>query len=180
MIKRVQKQPRKPQTDSQNVNRNGTESGIRNELKTNLDKATFIVENGYSKRSITTLERLNVKELDFIIENKRDPESNEISKKTIEASKEITKGYISILESIKETRANEPLNKGVKAMLEKNDTALSEYVGTSTQGKISIGIYVISAVLLLIDSLIGFDKIKGFVSKEKAKDDKGKKDDETK
>lgn len=179
MIKRVQKQAKNTQTDSKNVNRQGIESGNRNELKTNLEKATFIVENGYSKRSITTLERLNVKELDFIIENKRDPEANEISKKTIEASKEITKGYISILESIKETRANEPLNQGVKSMLEKNDTALSEYVGASTHGKISIFLYIASAVLLLIDSLIGFDKVKGFVSKEKAKKE-DKKDNEAK
>lgn len=177
MIKRVQKQGKKPQAESNSVNRAGAESGTRNELKTNLEKATFIVENGYSKRSITTLERLNAKELDFIIENKRDPEANEISKKTIEASKEITKGYISILESIKETRAKEPLNQGVKSMLEKNDTALSEYVGASTHGKISIFLYIASALLLLIDSLIGFDKVKSFVSKEKAKE---KKDNETK
>lgn len=126
---------------------------------TNQQKARKIVELGYSKRSLSTLERLSAQELDFILREKRDPAPDEISKKSIESSKEIVKAYISTLEAIKQERAKEPLNKGLKTIAESQSGALGEFVGTQAGGRVGLALLIISAIALAIDSFLGFERL---------------------
>lgn len=143
----------------------GDSSGVSKE-NTNLAKAQKIVDLGYSKRSLSTLERLSAQELDFILREKRDPEKDELSKKTIESSKEVVKAYIESLEAIKQARANESLNKGLVTLAQSNSTALSEVVGTNTGGRVGLIILTITSIALALDSIIGFDRLKKMFSKK--------------
>lgn len=144
----------------------GDSSGVSKE-NTNLAKAQKIVDLGYSKRSLSTLERLSAQELDFILREKRDPEKDELSKKTIESSKEVVKAYIETLETIKQARVNEGLNKGLVTLAQSNSTALSEVVSSNTGGRVGLIILVVASIALAIDSVIGFDRLKKMFSKEK-------------
>lgn len=144
----------------------GDSSGVSKE-NTNVAKAQKIVDLGYSKRSLSTLERTSTQELDFILREKRDPEKDEISKKTIESSKDVVKAYIETLETIKQARANESLNKGLVTLAQSNSTALSEVVSSNTGGRVGLIILVTTSVALAIDSVIGFDRLKKMFSKEK-------------
>lgn len=163
------KKPQKTQVESNVSNSSGVQSGVQSGVKsenTNLAKAQKIYEAGYSKRELSTLQRLPAQELDFILREKRDPEPNEISKKTIESSKEVVKAYIESLEAIKQARANESLNKGLVTLAQSNSTALSEVVGTNTGGRVGLIILIVTSIALAIDSVVGFDRVKKMFSKE--------------
>lgn len=164
------KAPKKTQVESNVSNSSGVQSGVQSGVKnenTNMAKAQKIYEAGYSKRELSTLQRLPAQELDFILREKRDPEPNEISKKTIESSKEVVKAYIESLEAIKQARVNESLNKGLVTLAQSNSTALSEVVGTNTGGRVGLIILTITSIALALDSIIGFDRLKKMFSKEK-------------
>lgn len=162
------KKPEKTQVESNMSNSSGVQSGVQSGVKgenTNIAKAQKIYEAGYSKRELSTLQRLPAQELDFILREKRDPEPNEISKKTIESSKEVVKAYIESLEAIKQARANEGLNKGLVTLAQSNSTALSEVVGTNTGGRVGLIILTVTSIALAVDSIIGFDRLKKMFSK---------------
>lgn len=164
-MKIMPKKPKNTEAESKSGIQSGIPSGTKSE-NTNIAKAQKIYEAGYSKRELSTLQRLSAQELDFILREKRDPEQNEISKKTIESSKEVVKAYIESLEAIKQARANESLNKGLVTLAQSNSTALSEVVGTNTGGRVGLIILTITSIALALDSIIGFDRLKKMLSKE--------------
>lgn len=168
-MKLSNKKPQKPQVESVASETkgipSGAPSGIKNE-NTNIAKAQKIYEAGYSKRELSTLQRLPAQELDFILREKRDPEPNEISRKTVESSREVVRAYIESLETIKQARANESLNKGLVTLAQSNATALSEMVGTNTGGRVGLAILLVASIALAIDSIVGFDRLKNLFAKK--------------
>lgn len=171
-MKITQKKPQNPQTETKSVTPNGISSGdssgVKNE-NSNIAKAQKIYDLGYSSRSLSTLERLSAQELDFILREKRDPQKDEISRKTIESSKEIVRGFVSTCEAVKKARVNEPLNSGIKVMVESNQNALAEYVSVGAGGKVGLILLILSSIAMIIDSAIGFEKFKK-ANKEPQKD----------
>lgn len=164
--------------DSKSGVRNGDSSGVRSGIKTeqisevtkensNQAKARKIHALGYSQRSLSTLERLSSVELDFILREQRDPKPDELSKRSIESSKEIVSAYITALEAIKQGRANEPLNKGLKTIAEAQSGALGEYVGANAGGKVGLAMLIFAAIALAIDSFLGFENVKKWFSRDK-------------
>lgn len=172
-MKITAKKPKNAEAESKSGISSGIPSGDSGgaiKENTNLSKAQKIVELGYSKRSLSTLERLSAQELDFILREKRDPEKDELSKKTIESSKEVINAYISSLEAIKRARANQGLNQGLKTIAQAQSGALGEYVGTNTGGKVSLVLLILASVALAIDSIFGLENIKNFFSKKDKKE----------
>ena len=168
-VKVTAKKPQNTQAESKSGVSSGVSSGVKTEPKsenTNLAKAQKIYDLGYSKRELSTLQRLSSQELDFILREKRDPEPNEISKKTIESSKEVVRAYIESLEAIKQTRCDEGLNKGLVTLAQSNSTALSEFVSTSAGSRVGLILLILASVALTIDSIVGFDKVKKIFGKK--------------
>lgn len=171
-MKIMLKKPKNTEAESKSGIPSGIPSGDSGgalKENTNLAKAQKIVDFGYSKRSLSTLERLSAQELDFILREKRDPEKDELSKKTIESSKEVINAYISSLEAIKQARVNESLNQGLKTIAQTQSGALGEYVGTNTGGKVSLALLIVASVALAIDSIFGLDNLKNMFSKKDKK-----------
>lgn len=144
----------------------GNPSGNKS-ADSNVEKAQKIIDLGYSKRSQSTLERLSKEELEFILKNKRDPEKDELSKDSLDASKEIVSGYIQVCEAVKSARCDEPLNKTFIKICQAQDKALCELVGASAKGKTALILLSIAMIALLIDACIGFDVIKERFAKKK-------------
>ncbi|WP_300447576.1 hypothetical protein [Helicobacter mastomyrinus] len=176
-MKLTHKKPQNPQAESKSGITGGIPSGDSSGGKSgdsNLAKAQKIHDLGYSQRSLSTLERLSSQELDFILREKRDPQKDELSRKTIESSKEIVKGFVSTCEALKKARVNEPLNPGIKVMVESNQSALAEYVSVGAGGKVGLILLILSSIAMIIDSAIGFEKLKR--NKEPRKDNQNKGD----
>lgn len=157
----------------------GDSSGAKNG-DSNTAKAKKIFDLGYSQRSLATLERLPKAELDFILKNKRDPQSDELSKESIKASKEIIKGYIDVCDTIKQARCNELLNPALSKLALTQDTALSEIVSSGASGKTGLAILIISLLALAIDAIIGIDKAKKLLKKPEPESKKDDSSNETK
>lgn len=178
-MKIMPKKPKNTEAESKSGIPSGIPSGDSSgalKENTNLAKAQKIVDLGYSKRSLSTLERLSTQELDFILREKRDPEKDEISKKTIESGKEVINAYLSSLEAIKQARANESLNQGLKTIAQTQSGALGEYVGTNTGGKVSLALLIFASIALAIDSIFGLDNLKNIFTKKENKIQQKKED----
>lgn len=171
-MKISKQKPKNAEAETQSGIPSGITSGESGSKSSNAEKAKQIYDLGLSKRSLSTLERLSVQELDFILREGRDPAKDEISKKTIESSKEVVNAYISSLEAIKQARANEPLNEGLKNIAQAQSGSLGEIVGASAGNRVSLALLIFASLALALDSLIGFDNVKKFFSKKKQKDDK--------
>lgn len=177
-MKIAKQKPKNAEAESQSGIPSGITSGESSSKNSNTEKAKQIYELGLSKRSLSTLERLSSQELDFILREGRDPAKDELSKKTIESSKEVVNAYISSLEAIKQARANESLNEGLKNIAQAQSGSLGEIVGANAGNRVSLALLIFASLALALDSLIGFDTIKKFFSKRKQKSDKS--DDEVK
>ncbi|MDE7236073.1 MAG: hypothetical protein K2N45_05560 [Helicobacter japonicus] len=176
-MKIAKKTPKIAETESQSGIPSGIPSGDSGSKNSNTDKARQIYEQGLSKRSLSTLERLSGQELDFILREGRDPAKDEISKKTIESSKEVVSAYISSLEAIKQARANEPLNEGLKTIAQAQSGSLGEIVGANAGNRVSLALLIFASLALALDSLIGFDNIRKFFGKKRQKDSKNNDED---
>ena len=174
-MKIAKEKPKNTDAESQSGIPSGIPSVNQSGANSNIEKAKKIYEEGLSKRSLSTLERLSSQELDFILREGRDPAKDEISKKTIESSKEVVSAYISSLEAIKQARANEPLNEGLKNIAQAQSGSLGEIVGVNAGNRVSLALLIFASLALALDSLIGFDNIKKFFSKKKPKEDEAKK-----
>lgn len=169
------KMPQNAEAESKSGVPSGAPSGVPSEdsnLKKNEDsnvaKAQRIVDLGYSTRKLSTLERLPTQELDFILREKRDPEKNEISKKTIEASKEVVEAFLEINEAVKQGLYGEPLNPTLKRVIQSQNTALSEIVPMGAGGKVGLVLLITASIALMVDSLYGLNRIKKLFVKEKS------------
>lgn len=134
------------------------------ELKTNVDKARFIFEMRYSERALSTLERLSTQELDFILENKRDPEQNEFDKNNAKFAKELVSNVIQGLESIYEARGETGgLNKATKAFTLSQAECLAPYLSSNKAGIVGVCFLAFGLCLLSIQAVWGFDNFKKWI-----------------
>lgn len=134
------------------------------ELKTNVDKARYIFEMKFSDRALSTLERLSTQELDFILENKRDPEPNEFDKNNAKFAKDLINNVIQGLESIYEARGESGgLNKATKAFTLSQAESLAPYLNSSKAGVVGVCFLAFGLCLLSIQAVWGFDNLKKWI-----------------
>lgn len=134
------------------------------ELKTNADKARFIFEMKYSERALSTLERLSTQELDFILENKRDPSAEEFDKNNAKFAKELISNVINGLESIYEARGElGGLNKATKAFTLSQAESLAPYLNSNKAGIVGVCFLAFGLCLLSIQAVWGFDNFKKWI-----------------
>lgn len=150
------------------------------ELKTNVDKARYIFEMRYSERALSTLERLSTQELDFILENKRDPAPDEFDKNNAKFAKELVSNVIQGLESIYEARGESGgLNKATKAFTLSQAESLAPYLNSNRAGVVGVCFLAFGLCLLSIQAVWGFDNfkkwVKGFWSEKSSKDNHAQK-----
>ena len=129
---------------------------------TNKEKAEFIIQNKYSKRAKTTLERLTADELDWIIENKRDPEADEFNQTDNEAIKELANSLINFLDDFKKARTKDEkgINPALKTFILKNTDKISKFTNAKITGILGVILLIMAIVVLIVDSLVGFDLVK--------------------
>lgn len=134
------------------------------ELKTNVDKARYIFEMKYSERALSTLERLSTQELDFILENKRDPSPDEFDKNNAKFAKELVSNVIQGLESIYEARGETGgLNKATKAFTLSQAECLAPYLNSNKAGIVGVCFLAFGLCLLSIQAVWGFDNFKKWI-----------------
>jgi len=141
----------------------------KQKLDTNLEKAKYINANRYSNRALSTLERLSAQELDFILENKRDPESGEFDKNNVKFARELINSFINGLEAIKEARNGEKINKSAKQFTITQADSIAPFLNSTKAGIVGICMLVFGLVFLCADSIIGFENIKNFFNKKTKK-----------
>lgn len=150
--------------DKKNEKKEELKLGEPSELKTNVDKARYIFEAKYSERALSTLERLSTQELDFILENKRDPEPNEFDKNNAKFAKELVSNVIQGLESIYEARGESGgLNKATKAFTLSQAESLAPYLNSSKAGVVGVCFLAFGLCLLSIQAVWGFDNFKKWI-----------------
>lgn len=150
--------------DKKNDKKEELKLGEPSELKTNVDKARYIFEARYSERALSTLERLSTQELDFILENKRDPEPNEFDKNNAKFAKELVSNVIQGLESIYEARGESGgLNKATKAFTLSQAESLAPYLNSSKAGVVGVCFLAFGLCLLSIQAVWGFDNFKKWI-----------------
>ena len=132
------------------------------DFKTNTEKARYIFERGFSLRALSTLERLSTQELDFILENERDPEAGELDKNSAKFAKELIANIIKGLESIHEARGyTGGLNKSNKAFAESQAESLAPFLDSSKSKYFGLGFLVFAMSLLTMQAIFGnFDNFK--------------------
>ncbi len=142
------------------------------DFKTNTEKARYIFERGFSLRALSTLERLSTQELDFILENERDPEAGELDKNSAKFAKELIANIIKGLESIHEARGyTGGLNKSNKAFAESQAESLAPFLDSSKSKYFGLGFLVFAMSLLTMQAVFGnFDNFKKWLKSKFRKD----------
>lgn len=144
---------------------------------TNKEKAQFILENGYSSRSQTTLERLSKDELDFIIKNQREPQAKEINTENKEATASLIQNVLDFLDTYKKDKQGKGISAPVKNFIIKNSESL-DFANAKVSGAVAVGLVAICFIGILVDSLVGWDTIKKRIQEraeaKRAQDDQQK------
>lgn len=132
------------------------------EFKTNKEMAEYIVKMGFSEKKVSTLERRPKEELELIIQNERDIESQELQEQDDKVT--AVKSLLEFLDTCKKEREGKGISEGLKGYINKN--AKSIKIPTFK------GIGLVSSFLLLaviiyvaIDSILGMSKLKELVKK---------------
>ena len=160
MLKMEKKQKNTKQENEQTAQQDFNTSS----LKTNVEKAKYIYTNSLSERALSTLERLSAQELDFIIENKRDPAGDEFDKNNAKFAKELISNVINGLESIYEARGEKGgLNKGTKAFTLSQAEALAPYLNSNKAGIVGVAFLAFGLCLLTVQAVWGFDNFKKWI-----------------
>lgn len=126
---------------------------------TNKEKAQYILDNGFSNKSLSTLERMSKEELDLIIKLQRDIDKEDINKEDREATRTLISQILDFLNSYKKERIGQEVNPAIRGFINKNTQDLS-IVDTKTSGIIGIILIALAGVYVFLDAIIGFDKIK--------------------
>lgn len=134
---------------------------------TNKEKAQYILENGFSSKSLSTLERMSKQELDLIIQNERDLEKDEFNKSDQEATKTLIQQFLDFLDAYKKERTGKGVSQPLKTFVVKN-TETMNFANAKVSGAIGIALAGLCMLGIAIDSLFGWDKLKEKL-KEKAK-----------
>ena len=137
---------------------------------TNKEKAQFILNNGFSSKSLSTLERMSKEELDSIIQNERDLEKDELKKEDKEATKTLITQLLDFLDTYKKERTKQGISAPLKSFIVKNSENLS-FANAKISGAVGLGLAGVCMLIVCIDSLIGFDKLKERITQKKVKNE---------
>ena len=135
---------------------------------TNKEKAAFIVEQGYSNRAQSTLERLTAEELDLIIKLERDPDKQELDLEGKEATANLIKSILDFLNNYKKERTGSEINPSLRNYIQNNTKEMS-IVNAKIGGLIGVGLICLVSLYVVIDSLLGSEKIKEWLFKKAKK-----------
>lgn len=149
--------------------KNGKINGETSGEKTNTleAKAEFIIKNGLSKKSFSTLSRMSHAELDAIIANRGDEVLEEAPTASTESVKIVLENYINICEAIKEARTGEKIEQNIKNLALKSAPHIATKAPASTINILIIIGGLIALGLVLVDGVIGIKNFKKFIKKDK-------------
>lgn len=151
--------------DKKSGNINGKESGEK--TNTLEAKAEFIIKNGLSKKSFSTLSRMSHAELDAIIANMGDEVLEEAPTASTESVKIVLENYINICEAIKEARTGEKIEQNIKNLALKSAPHIATKAPAATINILIIIGGLIALGLVLVDGVIGIKNFKKFIKKDK-------------
>ena len=142
------------------------------DFKTNTEKARYIFDRGYSQRALSTLERLSSQELDFILENERDPEIGEMDKNSVKFAKELISNIIKGLEAVHESKGyTGGLNKSNKIFAENQAESLAPFLDSSKSKYFGLGFLAFAMSLLTMQAFFGsFENFKKWLKSKIKKD----------
>lgn len=132
------------------------------EFKTNKEMAEYILKMGFSEKKLSTLERLSKEELELIIQNERDVESQELQ----EQDDKITavKSLLEFLDTCKKEREGKGISEGLKGYINKNAKSIKipSFKGI---GLVSSFLLLVVIIYVAIDSVFGMQKVKELIKK---------------
>lgn len=133
---------------------------------TNVELARLIVENAWSSRAESTLNRLSKDELIFICKNKSDESLERVSKANVESANDIITACIDLLDEVHKARNGELNKESIKKFTQKQSTALAPLLNSLAYTNFGMIAMCIGLGLLTLDSFYGFEKM-GFFKKNK-------------
>ena len=146
--------------DSQSADNAGQgESSVNYGEMTNIELARLIVENGWSQRAESTLNRLSKDELIFICKNQSDEQLERVSKANVETASDLVAGIIDLLDDVHRARDDKPNKESIKKFTQKQSVALAPYL--NTLGYTNLGLFAlgVGVALLTIDSFYGLGNL---------------------
>lgn len=154
--------PSSPDKKSENIN------GKKSEDKNNTleKKAEFIINNGLSKKSFSTLSRMSHAELDAIIANRGEEVLEEAPTASTDSVKIVIENYINICEAIKEARSGEKIEDNIKNLALKSAPNIATKAPAATINILIIIGGVIALGLVLIDGIFGLNNLRNFFNKK--------------
>lgn len=142
-------------TQSENVKVNYSEM-------TNIELARIIVENGWSQRAESTLNRLSKDELIFICKNQSDESLERVSKANVESANDIVTAFIDLLDEVHKARDGESNKESLKKFTQKQSTSLAPFLNSLAYSNFGLVALGAGLALLAVDSFWGFKRVGGF------------------
>lgn len=128
-------------------------------MTTNKEKIDFILQQGLSSKTRSTLERKSGEWLDFLINNGREPTEDELSANDRQATSTFINQLLDLLDIFKKARVNEPLDPTMTTFARKNS---EEFTFMTEKNNVFFkrGVFAFVLGFLCIDSIIGWDTLK--------------------
>ena len=133
--------------------------------KTNKEKAEYIIKMGFSDKSQSTLERKTAEELDWIIENEREPLEEEFSVDNAKALKELIGQLLEFADTYKLEQQEKGINKALKAFILLNCQKIN-FVNAKISGLAGLIAVFCALLFVLVDAFLGFAKVKNLFKKK--------------
>ena len=128
---------------------------------TNIELARIIVENGWSQRAESTLNRLSKDELIFICKNQSDESLERVSKANVESANDIVTAFIDLLDEVHKARDGESNKESLKKFTQKQSTSLAPFLNSLAYSNFGLVALGAGLTLLSIDSFWGFKRVGG-------------------
>ena len=128
---------------------------------TNIELARIIVENGWSNRAESTLNRLSKDELIFICKNQSDESLERVSKANVESASDIVAAFIDLLDEVHKARDGEFNKESLKKFTQKQSTSLAPFLNSLAYSNFGLVALGAGLALLSVDSFWGFKRVGG-------------------
>lgn len=128
---------------------------------TNIELARIIVENGWSNRAESTLNRLSKDELIFICKNQSDESLERVSKANVESASDIVAAFIDLLDEVHKARDGESNKESLKKFTQKQSTSLAPFLNSLAYSNFGLVALGAGLALLSVDSFWGFKRVGG-------------------
>lgn len=128
---------------------------------TNIELARIIVENGWSSRAESTLNRLSKDELIFICKNQSDESLERVSKANVESASDIVAAFIDLLDEVHKARDGESNKESLKKFTQKQSMSLAPFLNSLAYSNFGLVALGAGLALLSVDSFWGFKRVGG-------------------